>query len=164
MTAVLVVLLCNAISSTIEASSNQGTGAQTWPIHPAADEPTCHGTCIGSVFSKTMWRASSLVRTYRRDILKPALLPDPVTPGATALCALTIGHLCCCSRYHHSMERPDAVFTPASGFAERRSKRGHCTSFYDLLGNRPEDLAGAQPRCRAWRSRSCRYVRAQLPP
>src|ERR1039457_5089331 len=48
--------------------------------------------------------------------------------GATTVVALMIGHLYCCFRYHHSEARPDGIFAPVSGLAERRSKSGHCTS------------------------------------
>ena len=42
--------------------------------------------------------------------------------------ALMMSHLYRWFRYHNSEARPDGIFAPISGLAERRSKSGHCTS------------------------------------
>src|ERR1039458_200470 len=46
--------------------------------------------------------------------------------------------------YHHSMERPDRLFTLVSGLAERRSRSGHCTSFTTFSAIDPK-TSGCQP-------------------
>src|ERR1035441_9205418 len=84
------------------------------------------GIALRPSLSRTA-RASSLVRPCD-GMSRIGVTVFSDDEGATMLLALTVRHLNCRSRYHHSIERLEGVFGSRSGLAERRSKSGHCTS------------------------------------